>query len=142
MREFEFRIWEKKYKEMNYSPFSVWSGYCLMDGALKEVNGPSGSEYTDDTEDVLMQYTGMNDRDGKYIYEGDIVSQRFMEFMPQHFNEDLKFNQGNIIGEVIYARDCYRIKDSTNETLHEITSTCVVIGNIYQNKRLLNEQRD
>ena len=140
MREIKVRAWDKERKQFLTSP--NWAEFQVnINGVLSAKNFPP-PHLKGEQQLEIIQYIGLKDREGTEIYEGDILSQRYMEFMPQHFNEELKVNQGNIIGEVIYSRDCYRINDCSNETLHKITSTCVVIGNIYENKELLDEQKD
>ena len=127
MREIKFRMWNKQHKEMYNDPIN-----------MMEEDSPINSIFIEDDFSVLMQYTGMNDRDGKYIYEGDILSQYFCDMIPRFFGEEKQlWDQGNHIGEVIYAKDCYRINDTTNETLHKIFKDCVVIGNIYENKDIM-----
>ncbi len=68
-REIKFRAWNKIRKEM-YPVFS-FSQDCIF----KDTMDGAGSEgVPDGTEDVeLMQFTGLLDKNGKPIYEGDIV---------------------------------------------------------------------
>ena len=115
MRAIKFRAWVEREKRMSNVKY------------MSLVNVIPG----------IMQYTGLKDRDGKEIYEGDILSQYYCDMLPQHFGEELKFDQGNHIGEVIYAKDCFRINDTTNQHLHKIFKDCTIIGNIYEDKGLL-----
>lgn len=60
MREIKFRVWDKKNKTMTaVKPRDF--------GWLGETAIPEDKRY------VVMQFTGLKDRNGKEIYEGDIL---------------------------------------------------------------------
>lgn len=62
MREIKFRFYDQFNDEWRYSPSpdytQFWIDYAI---AIEKDNNPS-----------LMQFTGLHDKDGKEIYEGDI----------------------------------------------------------------------
>jgi uncharacterized phage protein (TIGR01671 family) len=64
---------------------------------------------------TLMQFTGLKDKNGKDIYEGDIVEK------------------------LTYPRDVFEVKFTGGAftIARYIPSQCKVIGNIYQNPELL-----
>lgn len=107
MREIKFRAWDKTLKVFNDA------GYELdCDGRMI---------VQDDC--VLMQYTGLKDKHGREIYEGDIVSTA---------NGDLsvKFYDGGFMAD----------RDGHFDRLQaHLTKTWEVIGNIYENPELLKE---
>jgi uncharacterized phage protein (TIGR01671 family) len=68
MREIKFRAWDGR--KMNYNPF-------ISDGSD---GGETSSVYINVAiacnDEELMQYTGLKDKNGKEIYEGDIIRFR------------------------------------------------------------------
>jgi len=74
----------------------------------------------------LMQFTGLLDKNGKEIYEGDIV------YINHRFGP-------NITGEVLYdeAFGCYRIKGDNITDWVERAGFYEVIGNLYENSELI-----
>lgn len=120
MREIKFRAWDKINGEM--IPWNrLLNGYNLRNVFMRpEMCGL-----------ILMQYTGLKDKNGVYIYEGDIIE--FVPFETSINNRVVKFERGVFKAELI--RSGYSI------TLFELQESEIeVIGNIYQNKDLLEEK--
>ena len=125
MREIKFRAWDNVQEVM----LSVENIDFRND--LITFNEDDNS-LTDTFEMItLMQYTGMKDKNGKEIYEGDIVGSLHMR------------------AEVIFEDGSFRFKwldkitkrvRKYNEPMFKNTNIVIeVMGNIYENKELLED---
>lgn len=121
MREIKFRAWSKEYCEI----------YLVdrIDFFQKEILDKSNDIHKFcDIE--LMQYTGLKDKNGVEIYEGDIVYDDW----------------DNKIGQVIFEMGvfCFETDEpadrvSLAERYHRDCGLILkIIGNIYENPELLN----
>jgi uncharacterized phage protein (TIGR01671 family) len=120
MREIKFRAWEKTSKEMVYDVQNVSRKRIIGESACE-----SFQEVIESWEYEIMQYTGLKDKNGREIYEGDILEY------------STPLNDVVRRGAVVYtdrsewAVDLYLL----NRIYHRAT----VIGNIYENQELLKE---
>lgn len=73
----------------------------------------------------LMQFTGLTDKNGKEIYENDVVK------LPVRYRGDNRFTES--AGEVIWAVDSWWVNNMAEATWAELE----VIGNIWENPELL-----
>lgn len=119
-RIIKFRAWDKKNKVWFEAPSE-------FDSSLgKFVMSADGRVYINGVyQDLeLMQFTGLTDKNGKEIYEGDVVSiKRTLGEKCDCY--EIKFTQG-----------MFSISDEDILTDYWLKS-CEVIGNIYENPELL-----
>lgn len=131
MREFKFRACEE---EKN-----TWTNWKCYDNMFYFMNKYTGVWIRDDEFErfTLMQYTGLKDKNGIDVYEGDIIHAE------GHCQGEGNFNTGehdyNFTGVVIWDKKqltytCSRYKLSE---LDEVT----IIGNIYENSELIGEEK-
>jgi len=137
MREIKFRAWDKIEQKM-WAPIIDRDGIpCARDPITGQLVRMSGELL-----DPVMQYIGLKDKNGKEIYEGDIVKAHYF-----YFNGNFG-NDGEIKGKVEYSPWCtFIINDLVDgeehylefhETSHFEEPCIEVIGNIYENPELLS----
>lgn len=124
MRQILFRGYNLKNKKWVYGYYVVNRGVHLIveDGIANPLN--TWEDYAVDP-GTAGQYTGLKDKNGKEIYEGDIL---------QSIGTD-------IFVEVIYnaPQFCYRDNDFGYKFLN-YPENFKVIGNIYENKELFEDE--
>jgi uncharacterized phage protein (TIGR01671 family) len=129
MREIKFRVWDKDCKRMHVCGDNTHDTiYFFEDNCACYYNLQNGEGSSPDGTGTykLMQYTGLKDKNGKEIYEGDIYHQ----------------GDRNILYVVEYTHDCsfmgrqIRTKGS-RVGLAYWQDRIEVIGNIYENPELL-----
>jgi len=146
-REIKFRAWDNVEKEMldtvekwnrgwkgedtdpdNDYDFHTKSLYVDQQGHVLEHTDEHGvcdmhfylqgkPKYT------LMQFTGLKDKNGKEIYEGDIV----------------RTDEASWVAQVIYHRDCFMCTGLDSKGFSVVCNweNFEVIGNIYENPELV-----
>ena len=113
-REIEFRAWDKKYKYMTaeVSFIHIKEGFTGLFGETK----------------IIMQYTGLKDKNGKKIFEGDIIiiSDKNDKKIPK-------------AEQVIWSHKGFLIKSSIYNIGIHSSREREIIGNIYENPELLDK---
>lgn len=123
MREIKFRAWDKKRKEMFLSTGETEHLGSWFDSHL------SGA-MADAKNIDIMQYTGLYDKSGKEIYEGDIVTvDEYYFYDPTGIIKWCKDTARFIID---FDNECI-IWDFDDTYSYELE----VVGNIHENPELL-----
>ena len=102
MREIKFRAWDREVKEM-LLPKKIWHLFAWDEDGNQPIN--------------IMQYTGLKDKNGIEIYEGDLIY---------------------ISGYGIYEVEFPFIELYDRDDINDIGK---ILGNIYENPELLMETK-
>lgn len=139
MREIKFRAWTHQ------NPPMPWSQKAVAITGEGEQMLPIGGTYTGvwhafknaaDGGLIIEQFTGLKDKNGREIYEGDIVRATYFE---AHYRALKVGKKRKITGKIIYGSACFFIESISDETpLLQVggSENIEVIGNIHENPEL------
>jgi len=146
MREIKFRAWDKTKKEMLYN--IIAGGEYAYQVKTKNLCIKHFDEllWIGSNNLPVMQYTGLKDKNGVEIYEGDI----YIRYSMRHGVLGKKKYEGVI--EYNHSGFGYYMKDEAKDQFGEYyvkekywhylrqTKDLEIIGNIYENPELLKER--
>ena len=133
-RVIKFRAWDKVNGNMVYEGWAIKfkperekvSGIMLEHDQTPNCERIYG-EWNDTDSIIVMQFTGLHDKNGKEIWEGDVVG---------HYDHEI----GVVKSEVIYEEGQWKLKSVYDIILIFETEDGKLesLGNVYENKELLN----
>jgi len=146
MRDIKFRAWNPELNQMEYcAPSEYWAIFNDKDSIVwglyhrrenRRILTGDPNAYLN-TPGILMQYTGLKDKNGKEIYEGDVLS---------YFGDVCKNGEPKL-GELEFRINEYEVGwvctfplgegAGWTPNLYREQEQIEVIGNIYENPQLL-----
>ncbi len=127
IRTIKFRAWTGKQMLFKELDDKNWYDSYLIEGKLM-----CAASTNDCRRFKVMQFTGLKDKNGKEIYEGDILQKKDVRFIVGYGDNDENRGWGFNLNS-IRSRKGYHL--STDVSKME------VIGNIYENPELLQEEK-
>ena len=127
----KYRAWDKKRNEMNYK---VMVGNCDTDDENWTCPIIWIEERQDwlhfDDYDSIMQSTGLKDKNGKEIFEGDIVKMAKDVYSEPTYYKVVRHRGG-----------AYRLESKQHGCELWLRHTdCEVVGNVYENQEYLKKR--
>ena len=119
MKELKFRAWDGKKMIDDVIPVSETSILELFE-----------YEWQETEVEAVEQYTGLKDKNGKEIYEGDIVT----------LNGEWEVIEPEDCSIVTFENGCFRVGDGCENEAGSYLSDWRVIGNAHQNADLLEKK--
>ena len=143
MREIKFRAW---FGEHELLEDIVYPWMITGDGSIYHVG--RDIEYSDYQ---LIQHTGLKDKNGKEIYEGDVVEMEAIVSYPGEYGADIdRLYTGEVViisskGVCLKRPKCIERNDDNREWRCQHYKNVVsyrseIIGNIYENPELLERK--
>jgi uncharacterized phage protein (TIGR01671 family) len=129
MRELKFRAWDKAQKK-----YIIPQRLALDDDGALDFYVYNRGGYALECF-IIEQYTGLKDKNGREIYEGDIVRWSFKVDR----NSELTYTADAVKWES-YAEEEWPYSTVSGFTLPESEDGHEVIGNIHENPELLGEE--
>ncbi len=128
----KFRVWDKITEHMIRSPYDAPFNVVIVLPELVETYKKSKTktkeflqgDYGEDRRFNCMLYTGIDDKDGNEIYEGDIIRTRLRT------------------GYVVYNDGRFLVNDFKVLLNHCIACPIEILGNIYENEDLKKKYVD
>jgi uncharacterized phage protein (TIGR01671 family) len=149
-REIKFRAWNPDDKRIEYPlVFAI----CSNDKLQPLIKCSDGNRAYKDY--PIMQYTGLKDKNGKEIYEGDILRNEtflvnletnqkvmnsdFVDYYEVFFNSETGYNSFALKCVKTTRKNNFGLADINKCFINNYTQKSEVIGNVFENPELLKE---
>ena len=131
----KFRAWDIAKKEMFKDTFAITESGQVVVVEQEDVMSPPDYVFVDHL--VIMQSTGLFDKNGREIFEGDIIANG-PDVMCMKRHNTLGFYVEKK-GRVEFIADC-AVLEEFEEDAKEIADSLEIIGNIYESPEILEDK--
>lgn len=122
MRELKFRIWNKNAKVFVGGP----NGHVAIFDLITFAYFASANRLENLDDFVIQQFTGLFDKNNVLIYEGDVLTDSYLED-----------DEERLFSEVIFEKGSFKLKPPYFLTMADEVKEMLVVGNIFTNPELL-----
>ena len=138
MRTIKFRAWdvvEKRMRRVAKLDFPEWI-VCVCDDKLNYQCERNSFRNQESDRFILMQYTGLKDKNGIGIWEGDIVRKGpdLTKYGLKNEYQEVIFDKGSFIGKEQGSVGCLQF------VLSAYLPELEVVGNVFENPELLESK--
>ena len=144
MREIKFRIWDIDKRKFVVNKIDRLSCGDTKKCMSERVDFENNSvEINADERYIFSEYTGLEDKNNKEIYEGDIVKFKdcSIDGTKEFYNIGVIEREGKrdelVINQLIFEKSYFI--ENYMDFIEQTFEVCEVIGNIYQNPELLKK---
>ena len=125
MRVIKFRAWDNG--QMLISRPDTYFGLSSFFGILRE-------------DAIIMQSTGLLDKNGREIYDGDVVKS--IRYSESYDGDIIIEREWELKGSVYFSSGTWRVMNTAIPLYEWNKKTIEIIGNIYENPELIKTSHD
>lgn len=122
----KFRAWTEEGKVMYYDVYPFKDDTLLLSYDEIFFDEVPASDF------ILMQSTGLFDKNGEEIFDGDVLLT--------YDDELVKVYWDDILGSWYIAFPCEAVELNEVADIQSNRSICAIVGNIYENPELMEEE--
>ena len=129
----KYRAWDSANKEMFKDTFAITENGQVV--VVEQESVASSPDYVFVYHLVLMQSTGLKDKNGKEIFEGDILACKTDD---EVINLNIFWDEEHAL--FMFESKKYNEQEPLAELVENNTYPFEIIGNIYENPELLEDK--
>lgn len=122
----KFRVWTEEGKVMYYDVYPFKDDTLLLSYDEISFDEVPASDF------ILMQSTGLFDMYDEEIFEGDVLKTYDSELAKVVWNKELACWEAEFLSEIVDLSEVADVKSNRSD--------CEIVGNIYENPELAEEE--